>query len=57
MTKRFLNGDPTSTKKQKVNDNFDDLWGEDLDEGDVDDALELASQAFQQVSLAPGRKL
>lgn len=53
MTKRFLNNvHPTSAKKQKVDDDFDDLWGEDLDEGDVDDALELASQAFQQVRLS-----
>lgn len=53
MAKRQGNFESSASKKQKITDDLDDLWGDDPDIEDIDDCIMLATQAFEQVMFYP----
>ncbi|KAG5897924.1 hypothetical protein JTB14_014038 [Gonioctena quinquepunctata] len=48
MTKRALNTEEKNAKKQKLDDDIDALWGDDLDDSVLDDCLTRATQVLNQ---------
>lgn len=51
MTKRVRNCDELYSKKPKLDQDIDALWGEDLDESALDDCIKLATQVFEEVDI------
>lgn len=49
MTKRYGNFEASSNKRAKINQDVDDLWGEELDASVIDDCFKLASQVVEKV--------
>lgn len=49
MAKRSNNFEGSLPKRTKIDEDINDLWGEDPDVDDLDDCIMLATQVLEQV--------
>lgn len=50
MTKRFGEPVESDNKKQKIDNDLSDLWGDDIDDEAIDNCYRIATQSSKNVS-------